>query len=122
MVATVVANTLNTAVFGAAAFAQPALGQAFLAGQQNALDLYNRIYAAPLFGTVLLGLLLFIIGGFSPAYAIATSGFFPTLGRVAVRRYNCQFCAQRLLPSVRAKRHNSTALRSQPHRRLERRS
>lgn len=77
MVATVVANTLNTAIFGAAAFAQPALGRAFLAGQQNALDLYNLVYAPPLFGTVLLGLLLFIVGGVFSGIAIAASGLFP---------------------------------------------
>lgn len=77
MAATVLANTLNTAVFGVAAFAQPALGQAFLAGQQNALDLYNLVYAAPLFGTVLLALLMLIIGGVFTGVAVATSGRFP---------------------------------------------
>ncbi|HZW02402.1 MAG TPA: hypothetical protein VFF68_00630 [Anaerolineaceae bacterium] len=76
-VATVLGNTLTASVFGAAAFAQPAAGQMFLAGQQNALEFYNRVYAAPLFGTVLVGLLLFIIGGVFVGIAIATSGRFP---------------------------------------------
>jgi len=75
--ATVAANTLNTALFGVAAFAQPALGRAFLAGQGNAQDLYNMIYAAPLFGTAILGLLLQIVGGVFVGIAIASSGRFP---------------------------------------------
>jgi hypothetical protein len=77
MVATVAANTLNTSVFGVAAFTQPALGQTYLAGQQNALDLYNLVYAAPLFGTAILGLLLFLIGGIFTGIAIAASGRLP---------------------------------------------
>ncbi|MHB1133884.1 MAG: hypothetical protein ACYC4L_16055 [Chloroflexota bacterium] len=77
MVATVVGNTLTTSVFGAAAFAQPAIGRAFLAGNQNAQGLYNDVYSAPLFGTVLVGLLLFIIGSVLVGLAIAASGRLP---------------------------------------------
>lgn len=77
MVSTVVGNTLTASVFGAAAFAQTAAGQAYLAGQPNALDFYNRVYSAPLFTTVLVGLLLFIIGGVFSGIAIAASGRFP---------------------------------------------
>jgi hypothetical protein len=77
MVSTVVGNTLTSSVFGAAAFAQTAAGQAYLAGQPNALDFYNRVYSAPLFTTVLVGLLLFIIGGVFSGIAIAASGRFP---------------------------------------------
>src|SRR4030095_849908 len=44
MVATVVSNTLVSSIFGVAAFAQTAMGRAFLAGQQNALDFYNQVY------------------------------------------------------------------------------
>ncbi len=77
MVTTVLGNTLTSSVFGAAAFAQPAMGQMFLAGQQNALEFYNRVYAAPLFGTVLVSLLLFIVGGIFTGIAIAASGRFP---------------------------------------------
>ena len=77
MVATVAGNTLISSVFGVAAFAQPAMGQAFLAGQPNALDFYNQVYAGPLFATVLLGLLMFIVGGVFSGMAIAASGHWP---------------------------------------------
>ncbi|HET9909540.1 MAG TPA: hypothetical protein VFQ23_23030 [Anaerolineales bacterium] len=77
MVLTVAGNTLTSSVFGAAAFAQTAMGHAYLAGEKNALDFYNLVYSAPLFATVLLGLLLFIIGGVSTARAISASGQFP---------------------------------------------
>lgn len=76
-IAMVSGNTLTAAVFGAAAFAQPALGRAFLAGNGDALALYNDVYAAPLFGTVLLGLFLFIIGGVLAGLAVAASGHLP---------------------------------------------
>jgi hypothetical protein len=77
MVATVAANTLTASIFGVAAFAQPAMGQAFLAGQNNALDFYNNVYAAPLFLTALVFLLLFIVGGIFTGSAITTSGRWP---------------------------------------------
>lgn len=77
MVATVAANTLLSSVFGAAAFAQPAVGRVFLAGQQNALDFYNHVYAGPLLVTVLVALLLFIAGGVLIGSAIAACGRFP---------------------------------------------
>ena len=77
MVATVAGNTLSTAVFGAAAFAQPAMGRMFQAGQQSAPEYYRQVYAAPLFGTAILGMLLFIVGGVFAGIAIAASGRFP---------------------------------------------
>ena len=77
MVATVAANILASSLFGAAAFAQPAMGQAFLAGQDNALDFYNNVYAAPLFITALVFVLLFIVGGIFTGIAIARCGRFP---------------------------------------------
>ena len=77
MVATVAANTLTASIFGAAAFAQPAMGRAFLAGQTNALEFYNQVYGIPLFGTAVVSLLLFIIGGVFIGLAIATSNRFP---------------------------------------------
>ena len=77
MVATVAGNTLTSSVFGAAAFAQPAMGRLFQAGQQNALEFYNQVYAAPLFGTVLTGLLLFMTGGVFTGMAIAAAGSLP---------------------------------------------
>ena len=77
MVAAVMGNTLNSSVFGAAAFAQTALGKAHLAGEQNALEIYNLVYSAPLFGTVLVALLFFVAGGVLTGIAITSSGRFP---------------------------------------------
>lgn len=77
MVTTVAGNTLTASVFGAAAFAQTAIGHAHLAGQQNMQDLYNLVYSAPLFLTVLVGLLLFMTGGVFTGMAIAGAGYFP---------------------------------------------
>lgn len=74
MAATVVGNTLTASIFGVAAFAQPAMGRVFLAGQDNALDFYNNVYAAPLFITALVSLLLFIVGGVFTGMAITASG------------------------------------------------
>jgi hypothetical protein len=77
MVLTVAGNTLTASVFGAAAFAQTAIGNAFLAGKADALDYYNLVYAAPLFITVIVGLLLFMTGGGFTGSAISSSGRFP---------------------------------------------
>jgi hypothetical protein len=77
MVATIAGNTLTSSIFGAAAFAQTAMGRLFLAGQQNALDFYNAVYSAPLFGTAVVSLLLFMIGGVFTGMAITGSGRFP---------------------------------------------
>ena len=77
MVATVAGNTLTSSIFGVAAFAQPAMGRVFLAGQENALDFYNNVYAAPLFITALVSLLLFIVGGVFTGIAITASDRFP---------------------------------------------
>jgi hypothetical protein len=77
MVCLVTGNTITAAIFGVAAFAQPAIGRLFLAGQQNAPEIYNEVYGIPLFGTVIVGLLLFIAGGILTGAAIAASGRFP---------------------------------------------
>jgi hypothetical protein len=77
LVTTVAANVFLTAVFGAAAFAQPAMGRLFLAGEPNAFDFYNEVYGAPLFATAMLALLLFLIGGIFTGGAIAASGRLP---------------------------------------------
>ena len=66
-----------TSVYGVAAFAQPAMGRMFQAGQQNAVDFYNQVYGIPLFITALAGLLLFMIGGVFIGSAIARSGSLP---------------------------------------------
>lgn len=77
MAATVAGNTLNSSIFGVAAFAQPAMGRIALAGGQNALDFYNQVYAVPLFGTAVVALLLFIAGGVFTGSAIAACGRWP---------------------------------------------
>ena len=76
-VAFVAGNTLTASVFGAAAFTQTAIGHAFLNGKQDALDYYNLVYSAPLFGTAVLGLLLFLVGGVFTGIALTKSGRFP---------------------------------------------
>jgi hypothetical protein len=77
MVAMIVSNTLVSSIFGVAAFAQTAMGRMFIAGQQNTLDFYNQIYNGTLFGTALIALLLFMLGGVLMGNAITASGFFP---------------------------------------------
>ncbi|HSK48213.1 MAG TPA: hypothetical protein VLA05_09455 [Coriobacteriia bacterium] len=77
MIAGVLGNTITSAAFGAAAFAQPALGRAFLGGDAGAVALYNDVYAVPLFGSVGVGLLLFIAGGVLAGLAVIASGKLP---------------------------------------------
>jgi hypothetical protein len=77
MVATVVGNVLMASTYGAAAFAQPAMGRLFQAGQANAQEFYTQVYAVPLFVTALAGLLLFLVGGLFSGSAIAGSGRLP---------------------------------------------
>jgi hypothetical protein len=77
MVATVAGNTITSSIFGVAAFAQTAMGRMYLAGEQNALDFYNQVYNGSLFGTALVGLLLFVLGGVFTGLAIAASGRLP---------------------------------------------
>jgi hypothetical protein len=77
MVATVAGNVLMSSTYGVAAFAQPAMGRLFQAGQQIAIDFYNQVYAVPLFVTGLGGLLLFLLGGVFTGIAIAGSGRLP---------------------------------------------
>lgn len=77
MVAMIISNTLVASIFGVAAFAQTAMGRLFMAGQQNALDFYNEIYNGTLFGTALIALLLFTLGGVLMGNAITASSLFP---------------------------------------------
>ena len=77
MVAAVAGNTLMSSTYGVAAFAEPAMGRLFQAGQQNAVEFYNQVYALPLFITALSGLLLFLVGGIFAGIAIAGSSRLP---------------------------------------------
>ncbi|HLO15899.1 MAG TPA: hypothetical protein VK206_13785, partial [Anaerolineales bacterium] len=73
----IVSNTLVSSIFGVAAFAQTAMGRMFIGGQQNALDFYNQIYNGTLFGTALIALLLFMLGGVLIGNTMTASGSFP---------------------------------------------
>ena len=60
---TVVGNVLFTSIFAAAAFAQPAIGQAWLDGAHAVAESVNSdVYGAPLFATFAVGAPLFIAG------------------------------------------------------------
>jgi hypothetical protein len=75
LVATVLGNTLLTSVFGVAAFAQPAIGRAFLAGSEAAAVAINAdAYGSPLLATALPGLLLFTTGLILFGVAVARAG------------------------------------------------
>jgi hypothetical protein len=71
---TIASNVLLTAVFGAAAFAQPAIGRAYLGGASGIRELNDDVYDTPLFATAGLGLLLFVVGGIALGFAIARVG------------------------------------------------
>jgi hypothetical protein len=60
---TLVGNVLFTSIFAAAAFAQPAIGQAWLDGAHAVAESVNSdVYGAPLFATFFVGAPLFIAG------------------------------------------------------------
>ena len=74
----VLGNTLVTAVFGVAAFAQPAIGRAFLSGQEGAAVAINTdAYGLPLVATALPGLLLFTAGLVLFGVAVARTAALP---------------------------------------------
>src|SRR3712207_2699280 len=59
----VIGQTLTTAVFGVAAFFQPAIGDAFLAGNEAVARSVNEdVYGPALFATVGVGLVLWMFG------------------------------------------------------------
>jgi len=58
----VLGNVLNTALFGAAAFAQPAIGRAFAAGSGDAVALNGDVYGPALFATAGAALLSWTAG------------------------------------------------------------
>ncbi len=78
LVASVFGNTLVTSVFGVAAFAQPAIGEAYLAGETaQAMAFDESVYGVPLFATAGIGLLLFATGLIAFGIAVQRSGLFP---------------------------------------------
>lgn len=77
MAALLLGNTMTASIFGVAAFAQTAMGRMYQAGAPNALDFYNQVYNGALFGTAIVALLLFMVGGVFTGMAITSSGRLP---------------------------------------------
>ena len=84
----IVGNVLFTALFGVAAFAQPAIGEAFLEGTPGVRELNDDVYGTPLFATAGTGFLFFVaaaillgiaIARHSPALKWIGAGFAATL-------------------------------------------
>jgi hypothetical protein len=70
---TIVGNVLFTALFGVAAFAQPAIGRAFLDGAPGVRELNEDVYGTPLFATAGIGFLFFLVGGIVLGVVMARS-------------------------------------------------
>jgi hypothetical protein len=68
---TIVGNVMFTSVFAAAAYAQPAIGRAFLDGVPGAEGLYDDVYGAPLLTAFAIGALTFIAGALLLGRALA---------------------------------------------------
>ena len=62
LVCSVLATVFITSVFGVAAFTQPAIGRAYLAGHSDVRPLYNDVNGLPLLVTALCGVLLLSVG------------------------------------------------------------
>ncbi|WP_433781700.1 hypothetical protein ACQPX6_18060 [Actinomycetospora sp. CA-101289] len=70
----VAGQVVNTAVFGAAAFAQPAIGRAHLRGVSDAAAIDADVYGLPLVLTALVGVLLLLAGSIALAVAVVRAG------------------------------------------------
>jgi hypothetical protein len=78
LIMAVVGNVMITAIFGMAAFAQPAVGRLYLAGYMDqAVATYNDMYGAPLSITAAFGLPLLVIGVVCIGCAVARSHVLP---------------------------------------------
>jgi hypothetical protein len=83
LVTGIIGNTLVTSVFGAAAFAQPAIGRAYLSGHMaEAIAFNNDVYGPALFATALSGLVLLTIGIVLFGVAVVRSGSLPKLAGI----------------------------------------
>jgi hypothetical protein len=71
---TIIGNVGNIALFGVAAFAQPAIGRAYLNGVEGIPDLNDDVYGTPLFATAGVAILCFVAGAILLGVAIARSG------------------------------------------------
>ena len=71
-------NLMVTAIFGMAAFAQPAVGRLYQAGHtDDAIAIYNDMYSTPLSITAAIGLPLLVIGVICMGVAVARSRVLP---------------------------------------------
>jgi hypothetical protein len=70
----IVGNVLFATLFGVAAFAQPAIGEAFLGGASGVRELNDDVYGTALFTTAAIGFIFFLAGGILLAVAIARVG------------------------------------------------
>lgn len=59
---TVVGNVVNSALFGVAAFAQPAIGRAYQSGVEEIVAVEQDVYGPEFIGTALAGLAMLILG------------------------------------------------------------
>jgi hypothetical protein len=85
LVTAVLGNTLVTAVFGAAAFAQPAIGRAYLAGHTDDIVALNKdVYGAPLGLTAFPGIALLTTGILLFGIGVARSGRLPKLAGIGL--------------------------------------
>jgi hypothetical protein len=79
VVCSVIGNVFVIAVFGIAAFAQPAIGRSYLAGHADVRPLYDDVNGVPLLVTALCGVLLLSLGVALLGLGIVRSGMVPSL-------------------------------------------
>ena len=77
MVLSVAGNALILTVFGMSTFATPAVGRAYLEGQQNVVELNQDILGLPVIATALLGGLLYSTGTILFGVAVWRSATLP---------------------------------------------
>jgi hypothetical protein len=70
-VTSIIGNVLVASVFGAAAYAQPAIGRAYARNPGEAMKVNDDVYGPALFATVGIGLLLFMVGAVLVGRAVA---------------------------------------------------
>jgi hypothetical protein len=81
-VMTIVGSMGLVALFGVAAFAQRAIGKAYLAGHHDVVGVNSTVYGTPLFVTAGVALVLFCVGVILFAIAISGSESLPRLAGV----------------------------------------
>ena len=83
-ITTVVGTTGVLAMFGVAAFAQPAIGQAFLSGVDAARDLHNDVFDAATLAVAVPTVLLFSVGIALLGWATAASAQVPKWASISL--------------------------------------